>query len=245
MVTQHQRPLELTDEELAALPVDRLGLEILRSMHQSEERNAYNWMNRWRNLGYRKGQPVMNALATATHWLYSNGLIAPDFQDHGSFYPMFITRQGLDAIGHGLSPMKAARRLDVDLHERIGKVRSQFLLGEYELAAFSAMREVEIRVRALAAAEQGDIGVTLMNLAFNPEKGKLTDTNAEAGERQGLRDLFAGAIASFKNPPSHRQVDFDDPTEAAEVVLFADLLLRILDRVTTSQEIKPTPLFES
>ncbi|MBB3082548.1 hypothetical protein [Geodermatophilus sabuli] len=33
----------------------------------------------------------------------------------------------------------------------------------------------------------------------------------------------------FKNPPSHRQVDYSDPTLASEVVLLADLLLRILD----------------
>jgi hypothetical protein len=30
-------------------------------------------------------------------------------------------------------------------------VRRQFLMGEYDLAAFAAMREVEIRVRELAA----------------------------------------------------------------------------------------------
>ena len=44
-------------------------------------------------------------------------------------------------------------------------------------------------------------------------------------------ELFAGAIGTFKNPPSHRQVDFADPTEASEVVLLADLLMRLLDRV--------------
>jgi hypothetical protein len=33
----------------------------------------------------------------------------------------------------------------------------------------------------------------------------------------------------FKNPSSHRQVDFADPTVASEIVLLADLLLRMLD----------------
>ncbi len=41
--------------------------------------------------------------------------------------------------------------------------------------------------------------------------------------------LFRGAISVFKNPVSHRQVDYADPTLASEVVLLADLLLRILD----------------
>lgn len=44
-------------------------------------------------------------------------------------------------------------------------------------------------------------------------------------------EMFAGAIGLFKNPPSHRRVDYSDPTEAAEVVLLADLLLRILNRL--------------
>lgn len=38
-------------------------------------------------------------------------------------------------------------------------------------------------------------------------------------------------IGLFKNPTSHRNVDFEDPTEVSEMVLLADLLLRILDRV--------------
>ena len=45
--------------------------------------------------------------------------------------------------------------------------------------------------------------------------------------------LFWGAIGVFKNPSSHGQVDYKDPTQAAEVVLLADLLLRLLDEVET------------
>jgi hypothetical protein len=48
-------------------------------------------------------------------------------------------------------------------------------------------------------------------------------------------DLFARAIGTFKNPVSHRQVDYADATEASEVVLLADLLHRVLDRVEGRQ----------
>lgn len=123
-------------------------------------------------------------------------------------------------------------RIDVDLHPSIAdRVRSQFLLGEYELAAFAALRQVEIRVRELAgpgAKDEENFGVKLMTRAFK-DGGALRDTSAEGGEQVAMMNLFQGAIGVFKNPPSHRQVDYDDPTLASEVVLLADLLLRLLD----------------
>jgi len=92
------------------------------------------------------------------------------------------------------------------------------------------MRQGEIRVRDLAAASDRDVGTRLMRLAFDPENGRLADSQQEKGERQATSDLFAGAMGTFKNPTSHRQVTYRDPAEASEVALLADLLLRILDR---------------
>jgi len=144
-------------------------------------------------------------------------------------------------LAAGLSAVRAAERLEVDLHPRIeATARRQYLLGEHELAAFAALREVEIRVRELSGASTSVIGVALMREAFRPtprdpkdtqSTGPLTDADADRGEQVATMELFAGAIGMLKNPTSHRQVNYDDVTEAAEVVLLADLLHRVLDRV--------------
>ena len=109
------------------------------------------------------------------------------------------------------------------------------LLGDYEVAAFTALREVEIRVRDLAHEPASALGVPLMRKAFN-EKGLLRDPGVVSGEGTAMMDLFAGSIGAFKNPTSHRTVEYTDPTEASEVVLLADLLLRLLDRVALRLE---------
>jgi uncharacterized protein (TIGR02391 family) len=73
------------------------------------------------------------------------------------------------------------------------------------------------------------IGVDLMSKAWGPN-GKLTDPEAVKGEQDGVRALFAGAYAVFRNPSGHRDVDYDDVVEAAEMVQMASLLMRMLDR---------------
>ena len=60
---------------------------------------------------------------------------------------------------------------------------------------------------------------------------KLTDPAALRGEQEGTRALFAGAYAVLRNPSGHRDVDFSDPSEAAESVATASLLMRVLDRI--------------
>ena len=91
------------------------------------------------------------------------------------------------------------------------------------------MKAVEVAVREAAELTPADIGKDLMRKAFDVKSGALTDTAAEPAERQARSDLFAGAIGSYKNPHSHRNVDLDDPDEAAEIIMLANHLLRIVD----------------
>ncbi len=116
------------------------------------------------------------------------------------------------------------------LHPSIREdVWSLYHRGKYDTAVFEAMKAVEVAVRETAKLGPGDIGRDLMRTAFALEHGPLTDRSAERGEQQGLSDLFAGAIGTYKNAHSHRNVALDDPDEAAEIILLANHLLRIVD----------------
>jgi uncharacterized protein (TIGR02391 family) len=149
-----------------------------------------------------------------------------------------LTQRGIDAARHDadLSRVRAATRIEMGLHPILNDVRAHFVRRDYEAAVLFAMRAVEIRVRDLSQLDDDDVGTKLMRKAFNVDSGPLTDSAQAGGERAATADLFAGGMGVFKNPSSHREVDFDDPTVVAEIVLFADLLLRMLDVTQTRLE---------
>lgn len=222
-----QHPIETT----LAMPINSLSLEILKDFRDSKGWNRDNWIKESQQWGTAKGAEVSKALAEGWAWLESRGLVAWD-PEQSSPNAYFVTRLGHEALEQGVSRMEAAARLGMQLHPRIAeRVERQFLLGEYELAVFSAMKDVEVRVRALSGLGGALVGTSLMQEAFGPSiPGPLVDSGTERGEQVAMMELFKGAIGVFKNPSSHRPVDYDDPVEAAEIVLLADLLERILDR---------------
>lgn len=99
---------------------------------------------------------------------------------------------------------------------------------EYDTAVFEAMKAVEVAVRDAAALQPTDIGSDLTRKAFHPSNGPLRDKTVVTSEREALSALFSGAIGAYKNPHSHRRVALDDPDEAAEIILLANHLLRIV-----------------
>jgi uncharacterized protein (TIGR02391 family) len=117
------------------------------------------------------------------------------------------------------------------LHLKIAQtVWMAFMRNEYDVAVFQAMKAVEVAVRDATPTLPGElVGVRLMRQAFHPQTGPLTDMEAEEGEREALSALFAGAIGTYKNPHSHRDVQLADPRTAVEIIMLANHLLRIVD----------------
>jgi uncharacterized protein (TIGR02391 family) len=186
-----------------------------------------------------KHDEVWKALMEAWNWLEREGLLVRDASQTQS--PWFFLSRRAQRLNsrEDLAVYRRASSLPKgQLHPLIAtRVYPAFLRGEYDTAVFQAFREVEIAVREVGRFSADDVGVDLMRQAFrlaNPDRGvnpgPLTETTLPAAEQDGMRNLFTGAIALYRNPQSHRYVP-TDVTDAAEVIGFASQLLRIVDRL--------------
>lgn len=221
--------IPLTPQILAA-PVDQLGLLILADYLATEQWSRHNYINDARIAG--ASDEVQRTLAEAFAWLEGRALVAHD-PTAGSESARFVTRTGKLVVQEGPDAFYATERLQRGLHRLIeAEARPQFLIGKYELGVFAAMKAIEVRVRQLCGLGDEVIGVDLMNRAWG-KGGLLVDPDSVAGEQEGTRALFAGSYGVFRNPSGHREVNYDDVVEAAEMVQTASLLMRILDRAET------------
>ncbi|WP_084076943.1 TIGR02391 family protein [Demequina sp. NBRC 110057] len=175
---------------------------------------------------------LLTRLSDAWAWLAAHGFLGPELTPGGNPH-VRVTQSGIAFAEDDAAVAKvwAEDRLLGVTSPALSTAKINLAMGEYETAAFSAMKAVEVAVRDSAGLPNSLVGVPLMRTAFGVSgKGALTDTEAEAGEQQATMDLFAGAIGAFKNPSSHRTVSFDDPLEVAEIIQLADLLLRVVER---------------
>lgn len=164
-------------------------------------------------------------------WLISNGLVGPASENSGSGSEWAITSSGKLALVRGSAEhVQATRRLHVDLHPELERTaRVNFERGDYEIAVFAAMKAVEVALRSATGASSSTYGVDLAK-GLRPGGPFEIGVDGTAAEIEAYPMLYRGALGAFKNPTSHRVVEFDDPVEAADIVHLADLLLRILDR---------------
>ena len=227
LIPEHELLLDLEPEELAGIV-----LEYLKSLPAgSPQLNRYNFGLPHTVADYPREhqKSISRALMEGWMWLEKEGFVAPEPGKTGEW--IFITRRGL-RVGNAraLEAYRLANLLPRQLlHPTIATdAWASFSRGKYEDAVFRAFKEVEVAVRDAGGYYDTDYGVPLMRQAFHAQQGPLTDTNQPLAEKDATQHLFAGAIGLYKNPHSHRNVSVA-AEEAAELIIFASHLLRIID----------------
>jgi uncharacterized protein (TIGR02391 family) len=231
-----------TIEDALSLEVHELAFLVLGQMQAAEPKpkHAANWLIELAGaydppLHTRQPQPRRReefswVIAEAIQWLTARGLVATLYESNYTY--LIVTRRGRgidteDAFRLYLRETAFSPEL---LHSVIRKEAwPLYARGKFDSAVFEAFKRVEIAVRAAGGFGPTQLGPELMRRAFHADKGTLSDSSLPAAERESIMHLFAGAMGAFKNPGSHREVGLDDPSRAAELLMFASHLLRIVD----------------
>jgi uncharacterized protein (TIGR02391 family) len=231
----HEEPIIATDitrtlptvDSVLQLEPEELGAYLLESLStgNSQDLHLSKFTSRMRE--HYKEDTVNSAVLEAWAWLVREGLLISTKDD---LY--LISRRGRRLKGR--QDVQAYRRSNAlpkqSLHAIIAdRVWPNFMRGEYDTAVFQAFKEVEVAVRAAGGFQATDTGTDLMGKAFNSNSGPLTNMALPEAERQAMLALFTGAVGLFKNPSSLRYTALSEPHEAAEMISFASLLMRIVD----------------
>jgi uncharacterized protein (TIGR02391 family) len=219
-------------EELLSLDLEDVAAVIMESLNSIERlqlnRNDFAMRRTVQEYPLPYHERLLKALMTGWGYLEREGLIA-EMPTKAGWY--FITDKGKTIRSReDLSAYRASTILPKYLlHPLIGKkVEVAFLNAEYDTAVFQALREVEVAVRNAGGFSPTDIGAPLMRKAFDPKTGPLRDDTARDMEQLAISEMFAGLIGAYKTPSSHRQVVLD-AAEAAEIIVIASHLLKIVD----------------
>jgi hypothetical protein len=98
---------------------------------------------------------------------------------------------------------------------------------DYHDTLTNALAVLEDRMRSKLNVGREYFGEKLINLAFNPEKGRLALGETSAG-KEGTYLLFKGAFSFFRNPPAHT-LSLDEGRNAAlKVTCLVDLLIKLV-----------------
>ncbi len=181
-------------------------------------------------LGAEKGSEKYK-LYEALHELLVQNIIMRDPHNYDSPYSFTLTTKGRKIAESRLDIDEYSLRLEnyVTSDALLDECQDLFNNGNYEKAVFSAYRHLETKVREKAKLTPNDFGQDLVTKAFNPDRGMLRILTCETrNEEAGIFNLFLGAIKTFKNPPSHRIVYYDNPKSALQIIVFAELLLNLV-----------------
>jgi uncharacterized protein (TIGR02391 family) len=241
-----------TPEEIASLPerelerallnamaeraADKMGGRVNRHLLAAEVIQQFRMSNP--NRSVHQGRPVEEQIERnfriAVQGLEEKRLIEPAPGMQGAEGDIRLTAEGIEAANEPLNfdIVRARSMLQPEmLHPKLrGKPYDDFARGHPTSAIQEAYKIVEIEVKAAAPQLQHiTSGVQLVEQAFEPTKGPLTDRAESDNMRKALPRLFAGAMGRFRNPSTHTHRLFPDLGEAIEELMLASRLLRFLD----------------
>lgn len=123
------------------------------------------------------------------------------------------------------------------IHPRICKIsKDLFCDGYYDSASEKAVKEVETRLRKLHKEIKPDVCVPSKVIdiigALLSEKGcyQFCDTSTTSGQdyRRGIKLLFEGLFAAYRNPSSHANIECSK-RQAFDQISLASQLMFVLD----------------
>lgn len=222
-----------TAQDVLAAPLVALSGRVLQTLSQRLQRPgdaecAHNFLMSVRN-EYGQHLDALLAFSEAWGWLLANGFLCQSPTQGDGW--MTLTRRGREATREtDFSKWVQDQVLPAELLHPTLRATALDLYRQalFDTAVFEAFKALEVAIREAAGLGHDLVGIRLASRAFHPETGELTDTRAEAGEKQALLSLMTGALGSYKNPQSHRHVGVD-AAEAREMLIMASHLIRIVE----------------
>ena len=125
---------------------------------------------------------------------------------------------------------------ELKLHPKIVKASEKlFKDGHYSSAIFEATKILEKEIK-LKSKIKDEIGVKLVNMAFNEKQPVIEiikgQEQEQIDEREGFRFLYMGVFQGIKNPKSHSIQNLIESDKAIEYLAFISLLMKRLDEAT-------------
>lgn len=223
--------LNIPESDFIYTPVEVVAKEILRELLVMQNTNPpalnpKNYLDRYKQFK----REVRAIIEEGWAYLKTNGLIVENL---GKGVPwVFISRKGKEFKDEeSWDIMEAEKYLPrdilIDSFKRV--VWPLFIRKQYDVAIFQAFKLLEVTVRDKSGLSNDDLGVVLMRKAFKNGSGPLSNPKEESAEQEALAHLYSGAIGRYKNPQSHRIVGEDNPVSAAEKIILANHLIRMIE----------------